>query len=113
LNGAGILGHVLGQNQNSAIDLLSKMSGIDKNQSTSMLVKLAPMVLGVLGRLKKKKQMDSTGLQSFLKSSQDQYVKQNQGADIFTKLLDQDGDGSMVDDVASIGMKVLGNFFKR
>lgn len=113
LNGAGILGHVLGGKQDSAIDMLSKMSGLQKDQSMMMLMKLAPMVLGVLGRYKKKKQMDASGLKEYLRRSQNTYVEQNEGADIFTKLLDQDGDGSMMDDVASIGMKVLGNFLKR
>ena len=113
LNGAGILKHVLGGNQNSAVDMLSKMSGLDSNQSVSMLAKLAPMVLGVLGRFKKQKQLDSNGLQDYLSNSQQQYVKQNEGADIFTKFLDKDGDGSVMDEVASMGLKVLGNFLKK
>ena len=113
LNGAGILGHVLGGKQNNAIDMLSKMSGLDKNQSMGMLVKLAPMVLGVLGRYKKQKQMDNNGLRDYLGQSQRTYQEKNKGADIFTKLLDQDGDGSMMDEVASIGLKVLGNFLRR
>ncbi|NNE26697.1 MAG: DUF937 domain-containing protein [Saprospiraceae bacterium] len=113
LNGAGILGHVLGGKQNNAIDMLSQMSGLDKNQSMGMLIKMAPMVLGVLGRYKKQKQMDNDGLREYLGRSQKVYQEKNEGADIFTKLLDQDGDGSMMDDVANIGLKVLGNFLKR
>lgn len=113
LNGAGILGHVLGGKQNNAIDMLSQMSGLDKNQSMSMLVKLAPMVLGVLGRYKKQKHMDNSGLREYLGRSQKVYQEKNEGADIFTRLLDQDGDGSMMDDVANIGFKVFRNFLKK
>ncbi|NNF20507.1 MAG: DUF937 domain-containing protein [Saprospiraceae bacterium] len=113
LNGAGILGHLLGGKQDSAIEVLARMAGLDKNQSMGMLVKLAPMVLGVLGRYKKQKQMDNDGLRSFLNRSQEVHVERNEGANIFTKLLDKDGDGSVVDEVASIGMKMLGNFLRR
>jgi len=113
LNGAGILGHLLGQKQETAAGALSQISGLDKNQSLGMLMKLAPVVLGVLGRVKKQKHMDNQGLQQFLNVSQEQYVQKNQGADIFTKLLDKDGDGSVMDEVASMGMKMLGNFLKR
>ena len=113
LNGTGILKHLLGGNQNNAVEALTKMSGLNQNQSMAMLAKLAPMVLGVLGRVKKQKQMDANGLKDFLSSSQEQYVKQNAGGDIFTRLLDKDGDGNVMDEVASIGMKVLGNFLRR
>ena len=113
MNGAGILGHLLGQKQSSAIEMLTKMSGLDTNQSTNMLVKLAPMVLGVLGRLKKQNQMQSSDLQSYLKQSQQQFLKEDQDRSVFEKLLDQDGDGSIGDEIASIGLKVIGNLFKR
>lgn len=113
LNGTGILRHLLGGNQNTAVEALTKMSGLNQNQSMDMLAKLAPMVLGVLGRVKNQKQMDERGLQDFLNQSQEQYVQQNKGGDIFSKLLDRDGDGSVMDEVASIGMKVLGNFLRK
>lgn len=113
MNGAGILGHLLGGRQDSTVEVLARMAGLDKNQSMGMLVKLAPMVLGVLGRYKKQKQMDNDGLRSFLNRSQQVHVERNEGADIFTKLLDKDGDGSVVDEVASIGMKMLGKFLRR
>jgi len=71
------------------------------------------MVLGVLGRLKKQKQKQAGDLQDYLKNSQQQYVQEDQNRSIFEKLLYQDVDGSIGDEVASIGMKVLGNMFKR
>lgn len=113
MNGAGILGHLLGGKQNNAVDMLMKMSGLDQNQSLALMSKLAPMVLGVLGRVKKQNNMDSGQLSDYLKTSQQSFIKADNNRSIFEKLLDQDNDGSIADEVTSIGLKVLGNFFKR
>ena len=113
MNGLGILGHLLGGKQSGAVDLLTQMTGLDKNQSLGMLVKMAPMVLGVLGRYKKQNNLDARGIGDFLKTSQQRYVEQDRERSIFEKFLDQDGDGSIMDEAASIGMKLLGNFLKR
>lgn len=113
LNGAGILGHVLGGKQDNAVGLLKQMTGLDNNQSAGLLMKLAPMVLGVLGRYKKQNHLDKNQLSDFLKTSQQEYVKEAPQRSIFEKFLDQDGDGSVMDEVASMGLKVLGNLFKK
>ena len=113
LNGTGILGHLLGQRQNNAIDMLSQMTGLDKSQSMGLLIKLAPMVLGVLGRYKKQNQLNPTQLSDFLRGSQQRYVEQDRQRSVFEKILDQDGDGSVMDEAASIGMKLLGGLFKK
>lgn len=112
LNGAGILGHLLGGKQDGAVGMLKQMTGLDTNQSAGLLMKLAPMVLGVLGRYKKQNNLDQSGLSDFLKSSQQQYVKEAPERSVFERFLDQDGDGSVMDEVASMGLKVLGNLFR-
>ena len=113
MNGAGILGHLLGGSQGNAVSALTKMTGLDQNQSINMLSKVAPLVLGVLGRVKKQKQMDGSQLKDFLQSSQQQFEQKNTNANVFSRLLDQDGDGNVMDEVASMGMKMLGNFLRR
>ena len=45
MNGSGILSHLLGGKQNGAIDILTNMSGLDQNQSASLLTKLLSAVL--------------------------------------------------------------------
>lgn len=113
MDGTGILGHLLGGRQNNAVDLLTQMTGLDKNKSLSLLIKLAPMVLGVLGRYKKQNNLDKSQLNDFLKTSQQKYVTANKERSIFERILDQDGDGSIADEAASIGFKLLGNLFKK
>ena len=38
---------------------------------------------------------------------------QNKEMSLISKVLDADGDGSVVDDLAGLGMNVLGSLFKR
>jgi hypothetical protein len=115
LNGAGILKHVLGQKQQPAVEMLSKETGMDASQVMGLMVKLAPMVMGMLGKVKKEQNLDQGGLSDFLKTSQQVQKASSSGAgDLFTRLLDKDGDGSIMDDVAQSGIKALfGKLFKR
>ena len=114
MNGAGILKHVLGGKQGGAIDMISKMSGLGGDKTGNLMSMLAPMVLGTLGKAKKDQGMGLNDLTSFISGSVQSHQKQ--GGDemgIIGKFLDQDGDGSIIDDVAGMGMKILGNFFKK
>jgi hypothetical protein len=113
MDGLGIIGHLLGGKQNGVVDAISQMSGLDQNGTASLMLKLAPMVMGVLGRVKKQKNMDTNILSNYLQTSAQQVKKEIPNTDLLTRILDQDGDGSMMDDVAQIGLKALGNFFKR
>lgn len=113
MNGAGILGHLLGGKQNNVVDMLMKVSGLNQQQSSGLLSQLAPLVLGVLGRVKKQNQMDSTSLSEYIRNSQQTYIQEDKNRSVFEKILDQDGDGSVMDELAGIGMKVLGGFLKR
>ncbi len=117
LNGAGILKHVLGQRQETAVDVLSQKSGMDKSQIFSLLVKVAPVVMGMLGKVKKDQKLDQGGLSNLLRSANQDIAKESSGlgmGDMFTSLLDRDGDGSIMDDVAQSGFKALfGKLFGR
>ncbi len=114
-DGVGILSHLLGGgNIFNVVEMISKGSGMNRNNSMNLLIKLAPLVLGMLGRQKKQQNMDQGGLMDFLtRSVTQQNQRQQQPASLMTKILDRDGDGSAIDEIAGMGMKVLGGFFKR
>lgn len=113
-NGAGILGHILGAQQGSAVEQLSKASGLSTSQSSSMLIKMAPIVLGMLGKQKKSAGLDVSGLASVLTGAAQNANAQTSGmGSLLTSFLDQNGDGSIVDDAARIGGGFLKNLFKR
>ncbi len=114
-DGMGILGHLLGGNNLfNVIEMISKSSGLNRNNSMSMLMKVAPIVLGVLGRQKKQQNMNANTLASFLNQSVQSNAQQRaQSQGLIERILDQDGDGSAMDDIASMGMKMLGNMFRK
>ncbi len=113
VNGAGILKHVLGGKQSGAVDMISKMSGLDQNKTGSLMSMLAPLVMGALGKTKKEQGLDIGGLTQILTGAVSQQKGDNPTMDLALRFLDSDGDGSIMDDVANIGMKMLGGFFKK
>lgn len=113
LNGAGILKHVLGGNQSNVIDMVAKMSGLNQNSSGSLLTMLAPMVLGALGKQKKQNNLDASAITDLLTSSVKSTANNNAQMGMIGKLLDADGDGSVLDDLAGLGKNLLGNLFKK
>lgn len=114
LNGAGILQHILGDRQSPAVDMISQMSGLNSNQTGNMMQILAPLVMGMLGKTKREQGLDIGGLASLLSgTANSRQAQSNPASSLVTRLLDKDGDGSAVDDIARIGMNVLGNLFKK
>lgn len=115
LNGSGILNHVLGNKQGGAVQMISKLSGLDSDKTGSLMTMLAPLVMGALGKTKKEQGLDIAGIASLLSGtvSAERANTSNPAIDMAMKFLDSDGDGSVADDVASIGMKMLGGLFGR
>ena len=102
-DGAGILGHVFGQKQPVVENALSQKSGVDAGTVSQILKIAAPIVMGYLGRQKAQSNVsDSDGLSSLLGSMLGGQPKENQS--LITSLIDSDGDGSVLDDVAGMVM---------
>ena len=106
--GAGILGHVLGSKQPHVENALSKSSGMDM-QSVSQIIKIAaPIVMGVLAKQKQAQPSEQNGIGDLLGAVLGQSDTQDQS--FISQLLDADGDGSVIDDVAGM---VLGGDKKK
>ncbi len=112
-NGAGILGHLLGAKQSGAIDALSKMSGLNSGQSSNLLIKLAPMVLGMLGKQKRSSGLSNSDLSSILSGAVSSANQKAANPSLITSLLDKDGDGNLKNEATSLGLNLLKKFFKR
>lgn len=108
-NGAGILGHVFG-NQRPAIESnLAQATGMDQNSAGGLLETLAPLVMGSLGKAQQQNQLDPSGLSNLLNSQQQE--AQANAPDVMSMLgsmLDQNKDGSSIDDLQRMAAK----FFK-
>lgn len=72
LNGAGILSHVFGGNQQQVVANAAQASGVDSGMMTKFFVMVAPMVMSALGTMKQKNNLDATGLAGMLKQEQTQ-----------------------------------------
>ena len=113
MNGQGIISHILGDRSNGAVDMISQMSGLDKGKTGNLMSMLAPILMGALGKTKREQGLDVAGLISLLSGTVTQQKQQDPTMSLVNRFLDSDGDGSIVDDVANIGMKFLGSLFKR
>lgn len=111
-NGNGILDHILGANKGNAAESISKASGIDTAKIMQMMAVLAPVVLGMLGKAKAQPQaQQGGGLFDIIKGATQTVNQQPTTQSIFTKLLDKNGDGNVIDDIAAMGMKsIFGKF---
>ena len=105
-NGAGILGHVFG-NQRPAIDSnLAQATGMDQNSAGGLLETLAPLVMGSLGKAQQQNELDPSGLSNLLNSQQQE--AQANAPDVMSMLgsmLDQNKDGSSMDDLQRMAAK--------
>ncbi|MGI9627099.1 MAG: DUF937 domain-containing protein [Longimicrobiales bacterium] len=110
-DGSGILKHVLGGRRETVETGVAKASGLGPDQVKKMLATLAPLVLGSLGRAKQSKGMGIEDLTNMLSGEQQAMeAKDSKVGGILAGLLDKDGDGSIMDDLAG-GM--LGRLFGR
>lgn len=106
-NGAGILKHVLGGKKQNVESYISKDAGISSSSAAKILEMAAPIVMGYLGKSSAGgRNTDVIGslLNSVLNSGQTGAGKK-QG--IVEQLLDRDNDGSVLDDIAEMGMSFL------
>ena len=107
-DGGGILGHIFGNNQNNVTQQVSQQSGLGIGQVAQILMMLAPLVMGYLGKQKQEQNLDAGGLSNMLGQQQQQIQQAPQGSFI-EKMLDSDGDGSAMDDIASMAFKYMTN----
>lgn len=112
-DGQGILGHVLGERRQAVETGASKASGVDPAMMAKLLPMLAPIVMGAIGRQRRAQSMDAMGLAGMLGAERQQMEQSNPGLGMLGKLLDQDGDGSVADDIANMGKGLLGGLFKK
>ena len=113
-DGLGILGHVFGNKQNQVAQNIGNQTGISTGNVMQILATLAPLVMSFLGNQKQQNNLDSNGVSGLLGSILGGMSQSNQSEmSMIERMLDQDGDGSMMDDAVNIGSKLLGGFFSK
>ena len=109
-DGSKILGHVLGQRQQGVEKVIGEKACIDSSTVANILKVAAPILMGVLGKQAKQNnvtsQNDLSGLLGGMLGGNENKNEQS----FLEKILDADGDGSVIDDVAGM---VLGGSKKK
>lgn len=101
--GAGILGHIFGGRRTAVESQVGRTAGLNQGQAARLLMLLAPIVLGALGRAQRQRKLDPGGISDILGGERrriEQNQPQNRG--LLNVLLDRDGDGQIVDDLTSL-----------
>jgi hypothetical protein len=104
----GILGHILGGGQGAVAQEVSNRTGLNVGQVAQILMFLAPIVMGYLGKQKQEQGLGADGLSNWLGGQQEQIQRSDQGG-FLSNILDHDRDGSSLDDIASMAFKYMTN----
>jgi len=109
-DGSKILGHVLGNKQQGVQQVISQKAGLDAGSVANILKVAAPILMGVLGKQARQNNVqqpsDIGNILGGLLGGNDTAHEQS----FLEKILDADGDGSVIDDVAGM---VLGGGNKK
>ncbi|TYB76761.1 DUF937 domain-containing protein [Bizionia saleffrena] len=101
-DGDKILNHVLGSKKRGVESIIGQKAGLDVGSVGQILKVAAPILMGIIGQQAQQKNVSSTndlsGLLGGLLGGNDAKEEQN----FLEKILDADGDGSVIDDVAGM-----------
>ncbi len=101
-DGSKILGHILGNRQRGVEQVIGQKAGIDAGSVGNILKVAAPILMGVLGKETRQNNVqqpsDLTGLLGGMLGGSSNQQEQS----FLEKILDADGDGSVIDDVAGM-----------
>jgi hypothetical protein len=105
-NGAGILGHVFGNQRPVVENNLAQATGMDQSSAGGLLETLAPLVMGSLGKAQQENGLDASGLSNFLNVQQQEAQATAPNAmSVLSSMLDQNKDGSSMDDLQRMAAK--------
>lgn len=111
LNGSGILGHLLGSNVGNVAGMISKATGLDQRTVQKLMPMIAPLVMGAAGKMMREKgsieQQEPQQVRNLLNETVEKEKQGNPMMDLASKFLDQDNDGSVVDDLFGMASKFL------
>ena len=111
MDGGGILGHILGGKRGAVEQGVGRASGLDAAKVGKLMMVLAPIVMAALAKRKQQANLDAGGLARELEQEQHQMERNTPGMRQggLMDLLDRDGDGSIANDIGSIGAALGGS----
>ena len=106
--GPAILGHVLGRKQSTVTAAVGQETGLNQQQTGSLLATLAPLLMGALGKARQEQGLDASGLAGML-AGESQQIQQNASGGL-GKLLGLVGGGGGLMGLVGKALPFLKNF---
>ena len=100
--GAGILDGILGSSQAGILGTLAKALGLDEGMIGKLMMMVAPMVMGVIGKHLKSKALDAVGLGNLLGEQKQHASKWGMPASLTSSL----GFGDALGNLSNVGSSV-------
>lgn len=101
-DGGKILSHILGNKEQGVEQVIGQKTGIDAGSVANILKTAAPILMGVLGKQTRQSGVSNASDLSGLLGGMLGGNKTQKEQSILEKVLDADGDGSIIDDVAGM-----------
>jgi len=106
--GAGILGHIFGAQEGAVERGVSQASGLDLSKVGPLLMMLAPIVMGALGRARREEGIGAGDLPRELGDAAKQTGGDQGLLGALSSMFDMNRDGSAVDDIAGMLSRAVG-----
>ncbi|MBO0861832.1 MAG: DUF937 domain-containing protein [Chloracidobacterium sp.] len=106
--GDGILSHIFGSQQNAVERGVSQASGLHLSKVGPLLLMLAPIVMGALGRAQREQGIGAGDLQRELGSAAQQTGGDEGLLGALSSMFDMNHDGSAIDDIAGMLSRAVG-----
>ncbi len=108
-DGDKILGHVLGEKKEVVASAVAKQNGLDLGSAMNILKMAAPIVMGMLGKQTRQSNVSSpTDLTNIIGNMIGGNKQAVEHSSFIEKILDADGDGSIIDDLFNMGKGFFG-----
>ena len=111
--GGAILGHILGPRRGPVEDGVGRASGLNAQQIGQLLALLAPLVMGVLGRMKREENLGADQLPLVLGKANLEMARQSAAIGDLSRVMDADDDGEIADEIARLGSSIVGGIIGR
>jgi hypothetical protein len=100
--------YIFGSRRTPVEQGVSRATGINAQQVAQLLMMLAPLVMGVLGRMKRQQGVGAEQLPEVLGQANLDMARQSPAVGDLSRILDSNHDGQIADEIARIGSSVLG-----
>ena len=103
-DGEKILRHVFSDKSERVENRIAKQTGLDMSQVMGILAQFAPLIMGLLGKEKKEKNLDYNGVANMTSSLTNQLGGESGSGlmGMVTQFLDSDQDGDIMDDLGGL-----------